>query len=64
MSGSQGETVFAVEAVRFAYAGQPLCLDVVSFDVRRGERHAKRAARNARPDAIWAMASCGLRVPV
>ncbi len=40
MSGSQGETVFAVEAVRFAYAGQPLCLDGVSFDVRRGERLA------------------------
>ncbi len=40
MSGSAVETVFAVEGARFAYPGQPPCLDGVSFDVRRGERLA------------------------
>ncbi|MBZ5589420.1 MAG: ATP-binding cassette domain-containing protein [Acidobacteriia bacterium] len=40
MSGPSGETVFAVEGVRFAYPGQPPCLDGVSFEVRGGERLA------------------------
>jgi cobalt/nickel transport system ATP-binding protein len=40
VSGSTGETVFSVEGVRFAYPGQPPCLDGVSFEVRRGERLA------------------------
>jgi cobalt/nickel transport system ATP-binding protein len=38
--GSTAETVFAVQGVRFAYPGQPPCLDGVSFGVRRGERLA------------------------
>ena len=40
MSETGASPVFEVEGVRFAYPGQPPCLDGVTFEVGRGERLA------------------------